>query len=338
MRVTQQDVAKAAKVSQATVSRVLAGDPRVEPSKRDRVVAAMQAANYQPDVRAQALRSKRTRLFGLVLKRPQGELRDDPFFASLLAEITQYLAKTPYHICLDVAESAEEQSAIYDELLRTRRVDGLILVEPEAEDLRLRKLQEEGFPFVVIGNPRSASMNSVDNDNVLAGRMATLHLIENGFRSIGMVGGPLGVAVSDDRVTGYRLAMAERNLPQRVWHSEFGNRAAAYAAGELLAEPNRPDALVVMDDFMALGVSRVAHSLQIAIPEDLALVAFSVSNLCSLIESGLTTVDMNIEQLVSQACRKLIDIVEGRSVEPGRSVVPCELRGRISSRPSVGVM
>lgn len=338
MRVTQQDIAKAANVSQATVSRVLAGDTRVEASKRERVNAAIQATNYQPDVRAQALRRKRTNLIGLVLKRSHGELKDDPFFATLVAEITQFLSSTPYHLCLDVAEDGDGQSDIYDELLRSRRVDGLILVEPEAEDRRLSKLQEEGFPFVVIGNPRSASFHSVDNDNVLAGRMATLHLLENGYRSVGMVAGPEGVVVSDDRSMGYRLAMAETGGKPQVWHAGFGYRAAAQAAQEILRSPDRPEALVVMDDFMALGVSRAAHNLDIRVPGELALVSFSVGNLCALIESGLTTVDMNISDLVANACRKLIEVVEGESVDPSRTVVSCELRTRTSSRRIVGVM
>lgn len=338
MRVTQQDIAKAANVSQATVSRVLAGDARVEASKRDRVNAAIQATNYQPDVRAQALRRKRTNLIGLVLKRSHSELRDDPFFATLVAEISQFLSTTPYHLCLDVAEDGDGQSAIYDELLRSRRVDGLILVEPEAHDTRLCKLQEEGFPFVVIGNPRSSAFQSVDNDNVLAGRMATLHLLENGYQSVGMVAGPDGVVVSDDRSMGYRLAMAERGLDAHVWHSGFGYRAAAQAAQDILRGPRRPEALVVMDDFMALGVSRTAHNLDIHVPGDLALVSFSVGNLCALIESGLTTVDMNIGDLVAHACRKLIDAVEGNGSEPSRTVVSCELRSRISSRRAAGVM
>ena len=338
MRVTQQDIARAAHVSQATVSRVLAGDARVEPAKRDRVNATIKATNYQPDVRAQALRRRRTNLFGLVLKRSHGELKDDPFFASLVAEISQFLTSTPYHLCLDVATDAEQQSGIYDELLRSRRVDGLILVEPGVQDVRLQKLQEEGFPFVVIGNPRSSSMHSVDNDNVLAGRMATLHLIENGYRSIGMVAGPEGIAVSDDRLTGYRLAMNERGLTPRYWHSDFGHRSAAQTATNILKDAGRPQGLVVMDDFMALGVSRAAQTLGITVPDQLSLVSFSVSNLCSLVESGLTTVDMNIEQLVALSCRKLIEVAENRSSEPSRSVVACELKSRASSRPAVGVM
>ena len=339
MRVTQQDIAKIANVSQATVSRVLAGDPRVEPVKRELILRTMQVSNYKPDVRARALRSQRTQLVGLVHKRSGGEMKDDPFFASLVAEIVQFLSHTQYHLCLDVVSSADEQGDVYDELLRSRRVDGLILVEPESEDKRLARLMDDKFPFVVLGNPRGKALYSVDNDNVLAGRLATQHLIENGYRSIGMLAGPAGVAVSDDRATGYRMAMAEHRMVPKVWHSEFGFRAAAEEAIAILVPDQRPDALVVMDDFMALGLIKTARQFKLAVPDDLAVVCFNVSSLCTMVEGGLTSVNMNIEQLVRHACSKLIDVVEAKTEgESSRSLVSCELVVRNSCRPCARVL
>lgn len=332
MRVTQQDIARLAQVSQATVSRVLAGDVRVENEKRDRVLEAMAEVNYRPDVRAQALRRKRTHLVGIVLKRGAGTLKDDPFFASLVSEITSVLSKTPYHLCLDIAADARQQSNVYDELLRSRRVDGLILVEPEVNDGRLQRLQNDHFPFVVIGNPRTSNFHSVDNDNVLAGRMATLHLIESGFKSIGFLAGPQGVVVSDDRVTGYRMAMIENGLDPQIWHSDFGLEAAACASRDFLVQREKPEALVVLDDYMATGVVRSAHLAGIVIPKDLAIVSFNDTNLAQLVEGGLTSVNMNFEKLVQEAVGKLIGLIEKTGPEtPTRHVVPCELKVRGSS-------
>jgi len=336
MRVTQQDIAKIARVSQATVSRVLAGDSRVEPETRDRVLGAMAKSNYRPDVRAQSLRQKRTHLIGLVLKRPEGGIKDDPFFSCLISEITTFLSQTKYHLCLDIAKDAKAQTAIYDNLLRTRRVDGLILVEPECGDQRLQRLHEEGFPFVVLGNPRGSALHSVDNDNVLASRMATLHLLDNGYRNIGFLAGPQGVTVSDDRVTGYRMAMRERGEMDQVWHSEFGFHAAAATASEILRQPIRPEAMVVLDDFMATGLSTTARQLGIRVPSDLALVSFNDSSLCWLFEGGLTSVNMNFELMMRTACERLIAIIEDESsFEPSRMVISCELKVRGSSRRSV---
>jgi len=336
MRVTQQDIAKLANVSQATVSRVLSGDARVEGDIKDRVLAVIRDTKYQPDVRARSLRSRRTGLIGLVVKRPSGGLNDDPFFANLVSQIMDYLVGRPYHLCVEMVSSTTSQEAVYDELLRTRRVDGLILVESEARDERIHRLQEDEFPFVLIGNPLSdngdSGIWSVDNDNILAGAMATEHLLETGYRRVGMLAGPMGLTVSEDRIIGYQHAISGSGNPELVWHSDFGHVAAREAAEKLLCSEDKPDALVVLDDFMAMGVVLAARQLGIHIPEDLGLVSFNDSSICGLVDQGLTSVSLNIPQIVRSACGRLLKIIEGRAIYGSRRmIVPCELHVRGSS-------
>ncbi|MDX2066639.1 MAG: LacI family DNA-binding transcriptional regulator [Fimbriimonadaceae bacterium] len=336
MRVTQQDIARIASVSQATVSRVLAGDEKVEAAIRERVIEAMRAHNYQPDVRARSLRSQRTHLIGLVLNRPSGGLSDDPFFAGLIAEILDFLNGRPYHLCLDMVNSEAGQTFIYDEMLRTRRVDGLILVESEARDHRILRLQMDRFPFVLIGNPMPGNeIHSVDNDNVLAAEIATRHLLDQGYRRVGMLAARPGVTVSDDRLAGYRRALFGRQDDEYVCHADFGSAAAREAARVLLRQPNRPDALVVLDDFMAFGVVGAARELGIRIPNELGLVGFNDSNLCEMIEGGLSSVSLNMSDIVRRACDRLLQIIENRyEGAPRRVVVSSSLVIRGSSVPT----
>lgn len=331
---TQEDIARIAQVSQSTVSRVLAGDDRVEPSIRVRVVEAMREHNYRPDVRARSLRSKRTGLIGLVVRRAQNGLQDDPFFASLIGHIVRVLSEYECHLCFDLAESASGEEAVYDELLRSRRVDGLILVEPEARDERILRLQEDRFPFVLIGNPGEGNgLVSVDNDNVEAGALATKHLLEAGYRRVGMLAGPLGVAVSDDRIAGYRQAMQEAGRAPCIGHAEFGFESAAEVAQEWLGGEQPPDALVVLDDFMAMGVVRAARRLDRSIPDQVGLVSFNNSRLCDLLDCGLTSVSLNLETIVRVACERLMHTVAGRIPSgPQRTLIASELRARGSSR------
>jgi len=330
MRVRQQDIAKLAKVSQATVSRVLAGDAKVDAKITARVRAVMAQHNYQPDVRARSLRNKRTGLIGLVLKRPHGGLANDPFFASLIAEIMDYLDGQPFHLCLDIASDEKTQGAMYDEMLRTRRVDGLILVESEARDERIQRLQADAFPFVLIGNPQEEdTVWSVDNDNVLAAEIATRHLIEQGYRQVEMIAGPFGITVSEDRIQGFRRAAGPN---ARVWNSDFGSDAARSTAIRALEEKNPADALLVLDDFMAMGVVQAARHLGLRIPQDVGLVSFNDSNLCELIDSGLSSVSLNIGEIVRFACEQLFDAMEAEEgIAPMRRIVPCELKVRGSS-------
>jgi DNA-binding LacI/PurR family transcriptional regulator len=333
MRVTQQDIARIAQVSQATVSRVLAGDDKVEDSLKLRVEDAIQKHNYRLDVRARSLRIKRTGLIGLVVKRPQGGLTDDPFFASLASEIMDYLSGNPYHLCMDMVTSDMSQEAIYDEMLRTRRVDGLILVESQARDERIHRLQREGFPFVLIGNPGSGeALWSVDNDNVHAAEVAGRHLIEQGYKRIGILAGPKGITVSDDRIAGYQRAMRGIQQEHLIWHSDFGIQSARETATLALGGDNPVDALLVLDDFMAMGAVLAARTCGRKIPTDLGLVSFNDTSLCQVLENGLTSVSLNIGQIVHAACDKLLAVIEGETESlDWRTIVDCELHARGSS-------
>lgn len=331
MRVTQQDIARIANVSQATVSRVVQGDDKVEPSIRIRVQAAMREHAYAPDVRARQLRSKRTGLIGLVLQRPPGGLAADPFFASLTADILDALVDTEYHLCLDLVTGEDRQSAVYEEMLRSRRVDGLILVESQASDPRLQWLAQNRFPFVLIGNPIDADeVHSVDNDNVAAAEIATAHLLEKGYRNPAFLAARDGITVSDDRIAGYRRAMGDR--PLRVAHADFGAEAAFAVTRDLFARYPDVDSVVVLDDYMAFGTVGALRQAGKRIGPDVGLVSFNDTHLCDMVEGGLTSVSLNMPLLVDSACDRLLSIVEKKKVDgPLRQIVPCELKARRSS-------
>ncbi|MBS1714635.1 MAG: LacI family DNA-binding transcriptional regulator [Armatimonadetes bacterium] len=338
MRVTQQDIAKYAQVSQATVSRVLAGDERVEPEIRDKVLEAIEQHNYRADVRARNLRKQSTGLIGLAVKRPHGGLDGDPFYTSLISEILDGLDGTPFHLCIETVAEGKSQWNVYDELLRSRRVDGLILVESEAQDERLVRLQCDRFPFVLIGNPMGAKVWSIDNDNVYAGQIATQHLFESGYRHVGFLAGRPGITVSDDRIEGYARIAHQYEAPVTVFHSDFGLEAACETAMAALAGPQRPDALVVLDDFMAMGVVVAARRAGLRIPQDLGLVSFNDSNVCLMLDGGLTSVSLDIPRLVHTALETLLDVVSGDASEPKRAIVPCLLQVRGSSIRQGGLL
>ena len=287
---------------------------------------------YQPDVRARSLRTARTGLIGLVLKRPHGDLVDDPFFSALIAGIMDYLVGKPYHLCVDVVTDDESQASVYDEMLRTRRVDGLILVEAEASDTRIQLLQRDRFPFVLIGNPCEAHVASVDNDNYHAGCVAARHLIDAGFRNIGFLAGPKGVLVCEERINGYTQVMQEAGLEPKIWYSSFGFDAAARKAHEIFSRGEAPGALIALDDFMAFGAITAARSNGIQVPNEMAIMGFSDSRFCSLIDGGLTSISLNLSLIVEHAVDLLLEIVDDpENADFRRVVVPCELMVRRST-------
>jgi DNA-binding LacI/PurR family transcriptional regulator len=174
---------------------------------------------------------------------------------------------------------------------------------------------------------------SVDNDNIHAAEIATQHLVDQGFKRIGMIAGPAGITVSEDRIRGFRNVVDSAGMAPLIWNSGFGSHAAKTAAVAALSIEDRPDALVVLDDFMAMGVIQAARELHLSIPNDLGLVSFNDSHLCELLESGLTSVSLNIHKIVSIACRQLLDAINDEDeFVPRRRVVASELKIRGSSK------
>lgn len=331
----QAEIAKLAGVSQATVSRVLKGDPQVNNEMRERVLAVVQQMGYVPDARAQSLRSQRTRLLGLVIHRAPDALAGDPFFSALIATIVEQAGRHDYHLCVDTARTARSQRAIYEELLRTRRVDGLILVESETHDRRIERLSCEGFPFVLIGHyaPEDA-VYSVDNDNIRAAFMATDYLLRSGRQRVAYLGGPAGLTVTRDRLKGYKQALEAHGFgydPHRVAFAEFNTRSAASATVELLNQSPAPDAILALDDMLAIAAMRTAKQQGYRVPDDLALIGFNDSPLCEYVEPHLTSISVEIPALARAATETLIGLVEGREPSAKRQIVPARLVKRDSA-------
>jgi DNA-binding LacI/PurR family transcriptional regulator len=311
----------------------------VEPEIRDKVLEAVERHNYRPDARARSLRSKTTGLVGLAIKRPHPGLDGDPFYTSLISELLDGLSATPYRLTLQSIREDESQWSVYDALLRTRAVDGLILIESEANDERLVRLQRDQFPFVLIGNPMDSRVWSVDNDNVTAGETATQHLYDSGYRRIGYLGGHPGLTVSEDRLEGYLRVVGRHGLEPLVWRSEFGWDAAREKSAEILGGPAPPDALVVLDDYMAMGVVVAARRAGIRIPQELGLVGFNDSVVCDMVEVGLTSVSLDIPCLVRTALTTLLSLIAQEDLgEPTRVIVPSVLKVRGSSIRAGGLL
>lgn len=331
----QTEIARIARVSQATVSRVLNEDPQVNEDLRQRVLAAVEAYGYVPNARAQSLRAQHSHTLGLVLHRAPSSLANDPFFSSLIASILEYGGKHGYHLCVDAARAVHSRRAIYEELLRTRRVDGLILVESETNDERMARLNEQGFPFVLIGRYELGDgVYSVDNDNVGAARMATEYLLSRGHQRIAYIGGPAGLVLTRDRLFGYRNALEAAGLkydPALVMFGDFSEQSGYRSARDLLTLTKRPSAILALDDVMAIGALQAAKEHKLAVPTDVAIIGFNNSPLCSYVEPALTSVAVDIPALARAATEMLIDLIEGRPVSTKHAIIPAQIVKRESA-------
>jgi DNA-binding LacI/PurR family transcriptional regulator len=219
----------------------------------------------------------------------------------------------------------------------------MILLNSNVEDKVITYLRKIDFPFVIIGKPSKhvEEITHVDNDNVRAMREATEYLIDHGHRDIAFIGGSLELMVTVDRLNGYKEALKNANIPiknEYILHEEFRREGGQEAVSELMALAQRPTSLVVVDDFMALGVLSTLNELGIKVPEEISVVSFNNVLLAELSNPPLTSVDINIFGLGYQASKSLIQRIENSNEPTKRIIVAHKLVERLSCSDPTKVM
>lgn len=335
MPVTIKDVAKKAGVSPSTVSRVLSNHPRISKETSERVKRIMEELGYHSNIMARSLVSNKTNTLGMILPRPAEELLQNHFFAENIRGLTTQASRNGYDILMTAGSTEQDEVEAVTRLVKGRRVDGIILLQSRRNDPLIAFLKKEGFPFVLIGrSPDDDSVPCVDNDNVQAAYDATLHLISQGHERIGFVSGPANLIVSQDRLEGYQKALAEHGLPARpewIVEGEFLQESGYRAMSFIMNLPERPTALVVIDDIVTFGILRGLTELGFRVPDDLSLVSFNNIALSELSSPPLSTIDIGIYQLGYMASQMLIRVIEGEPLQTSRLIVPHRLIVRESS-------
>ena len=318
---TSEDVANLAGVSRATVSYILNNVPNFHVSEetRERVLEAAHQLNYHPNAAARALVIKQTHTLGLVLYETIDRLSVDPFLPAFVTGISSVISKAGFNLLLE-AFGAIPQPDAYMRLVKESHIDGLILIGPRSDDYQLSQLDAAKFPTVLIGRPPSSGLAYVDVDNVAAARQAVEHLIALGHQRIACItSGPVEFTASADRLSGYQSALLAHGHsfdPDLVRYGDHW-KAGYEAMLSLLALPQRPSAVFVASDVVALGVLRAARTTGIQIPHDLALVSFDDIPCAEFTVPTLTTVHVPAHNLGATAARMLLDIIRtGEGSEP----------------------
>jgi DNA-binding LacI/PurR family transcriptional regulator len=292
---TSQDVADLAGVSRTTVSFVLNSVPgmKISEETRQRVLEAALQLNYYPASAARTLASGKTHRIGLVLCEQRDHLMANAFLPAFLRGVNDLAHQERYRVVFQSAEDETGEIA-YVGLLREQHVDGLIVSSPRSDDLQLSRLHEEGYPLVLHGHLPDCVLPFVDVDNVGGAHKAVTHLIGLGHRRIGLItNAPLSYTSSQDRLTGYRQALKEAELPlddELVRYGEFSPRSGRRAMKSLLALPSPPSAVFVASDVVALGAMSAVRERRMCIPQDVALVGFDDIFLAAYVSPPLTTV------------------------------------------------
>lgn len=313
-RPTQKDVAQRAGVSRSTVSYVLndqQADLKVPISEetRQRVWQAIAELGYEPDARAQSLRRGNTNIVGVIIPVIQ-----NPFFWQILSGIADELQEAGYtlHLALNPQNSQQGANSIRE--LTRHRVDGFILlagVKHLVPGLN-NYLRQAGQPVVEI------TATEAEFDHVIHGysggtRELMAHLIELGHRKIGFIYGVTQETQGFDRLHIYRQMLQEHGLPNnRDYEVHCGDllEDAYQAAYTLLNRPDRPTALMVINDLLAIAVMRAAGDLGLTIPGDLSVAGFDDIEFSNYTLPRLTTVSGKAENSGRDAVRLLLRRIE----------------------------
>lgn len=292
-RPTAQNVADLAGVSRTTVSFVLNNVPgmRIGQDTRQRVLDAARQLNYHPDATARRMVRGRTSIIGFVLRQTPDQVFADRFLPQVLHGLSKAASAQGYHILIEPIPP--DSSDNYLNLIRERHVDGIVLSGPRFDDEDLLRAHLADSPVVLMGQLPGTDVPFVDVDNVSGAAKITQHLIGLGHRRIAFISNaPLAYTAGAHRLSGYRQALEAAGLPcddELIRYGDFSPASGESAMREILRLPDRPTAVFVASDTVALGAIRALRAAGLSIPHDMALVGFDDAPLSEFIEPPLTT-------------------------------------------------
>jgi len=337
-RITSQDVADLAGVSRTTVSFVLNNVQRfnISTETRKKVLEAAEVLGYVPLASAQALASNTARAIGLVMTRSPQYISSDAFMPQIIAGMLDIVKEQKLGLLIELVEPGEQRQT-YLKLIRAKHIDGMILLTPRNDDEGLVELQELNIPAVVMGRLISATgLSSVDIDNRAAARTAVEHLIGLGHRRIGCIlNAPVPYSSAYERLAGYQDALAQYGItPEQNWikSADFDPMSGYTQMKLLLEEANRPTAVFIASDNVAIGAMLAMRDNGVRVPEDISIVGFDDIPSARFFAPPLTTIRTPARELAQKSCFLLLDLISGRVKPPVHLTVETELIIRQSSQ------
>lgn len=323
MTIGIKDVAKTAGVSAATVSRVLGNGP-VSADLREKVEAAIRSTGYRPNLSARRLRSQHSNTIGLIVS----DIRN-PFFTALCRAVEDAAYQANMRVVLCNIDENPAREAMYLRLMQEERITGLIYAPTRLTSDRLDRMEFD-FPVVLVDRTGPIGRHdSVVLDNFAAAGALVDHLHAHGRRRIlGLFGNTSSTAI--ERAAGYRAAMAERGLAERIELVPPNTEAAAESLAKLFTAADRPDAVVCSNGLILLGAVKALRRVGLETPTDVALAGFDNETWTELVGPGLTV----IEQPVAEIGRTAMTLLFERLALPDMAPRKIVLSGRLIERGS----
>jgi LacI family transcriptional regulator, galactose operon repressor len=334
MSPTIADVARAARVSTATVSRVLNGSTEVNSDLADRVHKAVRDLSYRPSRIARSLRTQRTAVWAVIIS----DIRN-PFFTEMVRGVEDIAYANGYSLVLCNAEEDAAKEASYIQLALAEHMAGVIVAPASSARTDLTPLLERGVSVVTVDRKLSGNrvVDRVLVDNRGGAEAAVSHLAESGCRRIACISGPPDVSTAAERLAGYKLGLRAHGIKgsaQLIGRGDFREEGGKAAMDTLLSLPTPPDAVFALNNLMTLGALTAIAERDLSVPGDIAVVGFDDPSWAALLRPPLTTVAQPTYDLGAETARMLLQRIGGYAGAARELVLSPSLCIRASSVPA----
>lgn len=334
-RPTIADIARAAGVSKATVSRVLNNNYQyIRADTRQRVEQAIRESGFRPNRIARSLTLKRTLTAGVLIS----DIRN-PFYPEVIQGVEDAALAAGYNVFLCNTNYDIERGTTFVRLLIDKGVDGALIMSSSTSDAWLDELLQNDIPVVILdwekARQKNLSLIGVDFQSGVA--QAAQHLVALGHRRFGHVSGPLGLQTGRARRDAFVHALRDLGVPEthiRVVEGTMHIESGRAAARVLFSQPQPPTAIFTANDLMALGVLAEARAQNLSIPHDVSLVGLDDIWIASQITPPLTTVALPRYEIGQLAMQSLLERLAAPQSEEERQ--PVQVKTQLVVRESTG--
>jgi LacI family transcriptional regulator len=331
---TIKGVAREAGVSVGTVSNYLTDPDSLSDARRERVARAVEKLRYEPNPAARSLRSKQTRIIGMVIPDIT-----NPFFPQLVRGAEECAARSGYILTTFNTDDRLDREASAIASCRSHGVDGLLLVVApgKGNTAQIKATRQAGMPLVCLDRtPVGLHVDCVLSDNREGSRQCMYHLLSLGHRLIAFIGGPRSLCNAEDRLAGYREALAHAGVREDkslVLDEDFRVEGGLRAGRKLLARARKPTAVFIANGMMALGMLQALGEAGLHCPEDTSVACFDELTVAEVFRPRLTTVVQPAYGIGQRGMELLLDRINGAIKEdkPVRILLETELRVREST-------
>ncbi len=322
-KLTIADVAEYLGVSKTTVSRAISGKGRVSEETRTRVRQYIDQMDYKPNVIAKGLAQSKT--FNIAVMLPTDcELQELPFFQNCMRGICDAATKRDYDVITIYTRAGGLEGL--ERIITNHKVDGVVLTRTLVEDAAAEYLKSRNIPVVAVGSSADTELIQIDHDHRSACQELTLHLLKQGIRRVGMIGGNESHVVTRNRFGGFADAFRMEGLPVDMSLVYFGAEKVPEieAAVEELLEKNA-ECIVCMDDMICNHVIHKLRELDVNLLNSVKVASFYGGVSGSVLASRVETVEFDAKKLGFVTCNTLIDVIEGKQIAI-KQLLPYKLR------------